>query len=168
MPFEQYTELLTKCFIILDKDSDKKITVHQKVEHLIKGINSYDPHLANCKEVISQDYKANFLGACAFFSQELARLEVRVNIARNIARKKRRISEISSYQINGDQQSMGLEQVNVNDPRHHQYLRLEQKRTGEKSINGTDVTDPCRPFSHLEWDALGISGRSYVMWARRS
>ncbi len=40
MSFEKYTELLTKCFTTLDKDPDERVSERQKVERLLKGINT--------------------------------------------------------------------------------------------------------------------------------
>jgi hypothetical protein len=42
MSFEKYTELLTKCFTTLDKDPDERVSERQKVERLLKGINTPD------------------------------------------------------------------------------------------------------------------------------
>jgi hypothetical protein len=95
MSFEKYTELLTKCFTTLDKDPDERVSARQKVERLLKGINTSDTELQACKAVISQNYRADFSGACAYFSQEVARLHGGAQLE-NRKHQKRRVSEVSS------------------------------------------------------------------------
>ena len=95
MSFEKYTELLTKCFTTLDKDPDEKVSERQKVERLLKGINTPDAELLACKAVISQNYRANFPGACAYFSQEVARLHGGAQLE-NRKNRKRRVSEVTT------------------------------------------------------------------------
>jgi hypothetical protein len=95
MSFEKYTELLTKCFTTLDKDPDERVSARQKIERLLKGIKTPDTELLACKAVISQSYRADFPGACAYFSTEVARLHggAQLEIRKN---RKRRVSEVSS------------------------------------------------------------------------
>ena len=45
MSFEHYTEILTKCFLTLDKDIDEKLSETQKVSALLKGIKTQDMEL---------------------------------------------------------------------------------------------------------------------------
>ena len=70
MSFEKYTEFLTKAFTTLEKDEDERLSNHQKVEQLIKGINTGDAELQASKVVIMQNYPRDFIGACVYFSQQ--------------------------------------------------------------------------------------------------
>ena len=45
MSFEKYMEFLTKVFTMLEKDEDERLSNCQKVEQLIKGINTGDTKL---------------------------------------------------------------------------------------------------------------------------
>ena len=51
MSFEKYTEFLTKAFTTLEKDEDERLSNRQKVERLIKGINTGDAKLQASKAV---------------------------------------------------------------------------------------------------------------------
>ena len=64
MLFERYTELLTKCFSILDKDTDEKLSDIQKVNSLLKGIKNQDMELLASKSVISQQYPFDLAAGC--------------------------------------------------------------------------------------------------------
>ena len=74
MSFGRYTETLTKCFLTLDKYIEEKLSDIQKVNSLLKGINTQDIELSASKAVISQQYPRDLAAACAYFSKEGARL----------------------------------------------------------------------------------------------
>ncbi len=74
MTFERYCELLTKCFAILHKDEDQRLSNRQKVERLLKGIKSSEAALAGVTAVIEQSYPSDFAGACAYFSSQVSRI----------------------------------------------------------------------------------------------
>ena len=73
MSFKKYTEFLTKVFTTLEKDKEEQLSNHQKVEQLIKGINTGDAKLQASKAVIMQNY-LRLIGACAYFSQQVSLL----------------------------------------------------------------------------------------------
>ena len=72
MSFERYIEMMTKAFTTLEKDDDERYSERRKVEKLLKGINTGEGELQASKAVISQVYPTDFVGACAYFSQQVA------------------------------------------------------------------------------------------------
>lgn len=172
MSFEKYTELLTKCFTTLDKDPDERVSARQKVERLLKGINTPDTELQACKAVISQNYRADFAGACAYFSQEVARLHGGAQLE-NRKQRKRRVSEVSSGRGRsgrGRFGGRGRGRYGERGGRSGRGARGQSSSQGRGNgtiINGIDVTDPTRTFEDHEWESLGYNGgRAYVMQAR--
>jgi hypothetical protein len=74
MSFERCTEVMTKCFNTLHKDPDQWFSDRQKVEKLLRAICCQDLELLAAKVVIDQQYPRNFVGACGYFSQQVARV----------------------------------------------------------------------------------------------
>ena len=174
MSFKKYTELLTKCFTTLDKDPDERVSAHQKIERLLKGIKTPDTKLLACKAVILQSYRADFPGACAYFSTEVARLHggAQLEIRKN---RKRRVSEMSSGRDGrglGRSGGRGRGRYGERGGRGGRGGRgrgsgAQGGRGAATIINGIDVTDLTRNFQDPEWEALGYNGgRAYVMQAR--
>ena len=174
MSFEKYTELLTKCFTTLDKDLDERVSARQKVERLLKGINTPDNELLACKAVISQNYRADFPGACAYFSQEVAQLHGGAQLE-NRKNRKWRISEVSTGRGRGGGRGRSGGRGRGRG-RFGERGRGGGRGSGQGGtqgrgtatmINGIDVTDPTRSFQDSEWEALGYNGgKAYVMQAR--
>jgi hypothetical protein len=173
MSFEKYTELLTRCFTTLDKDPDERVSARQKVERLLKGIKTPDTELLACKAVISQNYRADLAGACAYFSTEVARLHGGAQLESRKNRK-RRVSEMSSGKEGrgrGRGGGRGRGRYGERGGRGGRGGRGRgsgtQGRGAATVINGIDVTDPTRSFLDPEWEALAYNGgRAYVMQAR--
>ena len=95
LPFEKVTEHLTKAFLTLDKDVDEKLSERQKVEKLLRVINTSDMELMATKAVITSDYPRDFAGACAYFSTQVARLHGGAQLESQRFRK-RRISQLNT------------------------------------------------------------------------
>ena len=170
MSFEKYTELLTKCFTTLNKDPDERVSARQKVERPLKGIGTPDTELLACKAVISQNYRMDFSGACAYFSQEVARLHGGAQLE-NRKNRKRRISDVSSGRGGRSGRARGggrgRGRSGERGGRGRSGRGRAQGRGAATVINGIDVTDPTRPFTDTEWEALGYNGgRAYVKQAR--
>jgi hypothetical protein len=72
MSFERCTEIMTKCFNTLHKDPDQRFSDRQKVEKILKAIRCSDPKLLAAKAIIDQNFPRNFIGACGYFSQQVA------------------------------------------------------------------------------------------------
>ena len=72
LSFEKVTEIMTKCFNTLHKDVNQRYSDHQKVEKLLKTIQCQDAELIASKSVIDQQFPRNFIGACSFFSTQVA------------------------------------------------------------------------------------------------
>jgi hypothetical protein len=72
MSFEKCMEIMTKCFNTLHKDIDQRYSDTQKVEKLLKTIKCQERELLVAKVVIDQQYPRNFVGACGYFSQQVA------------------------------------------------------------------------------------------------
>ena len=167
--FEKYTELLTKCFTTLDKDPDERVSNRQKIERLLKGIKTPDTELLACKAVISQNYRADFTGACAYFGQEVAQLHGGAQMESRKNRK-RRISEVATGRGRGRGRGRGGRYVSRGGRGNRDGRGRgtgAQGRGTATIINGVDVTDPTRSFQDSEWESLGYNGgRQYVMQAR--
>jgi hypothetical protein len=74
MSFERCTKIMTKCFNMLHKDPDQRYSDRQKVEKLLKAICCQDAELLAAKVVVDQQYPRNFIGACGYFLQQVARV----------------------------------------------------------------------------------------------
>ena len=74
MSFERCTEIMTKCSNTLHKDPDQWYLDQQKVEKLLKAIQCQDSELLAAKAVIDQQYPRDYIGACGYFLQQVARI----------------------------------------------------------------------------------------------
>jgi hypothetical protein len=74
MSFECCTKIMMKCSNTLHKDPDQHYSNHQKVEKLLKAIRCQDAKLLAAKVVVDQEYPRNFIGACVYFLQQVARV----------------------------------------------------------------------------------------------
>jgi hypothetical protein len=72
--FEKCMEVMTKCFTTLHKDPDQRYSDWQKVEKLLKAVCCTDAELVAAKVQINQQYPRDFIRACAYFSQQVARV----------------------------------------------------------------------------------------------
>ena len=72
LSFEKVSEILTKCFNTLYKDPDQHYSDRQKVKKLLKAIQCQDVELISTKSIIDQQFPCNFVGACSFFSTQVA------------------------------------------------------------------------------------------------
>ena len=72
LELEKVTEIMTKCFNTLHKDVDQHYSDHQKVKKLLKAIQCQDAKLIAVKSVMDQQFPRNFIGACSFFSTQVA------------------------------------------------------------------------------------------------
>jgi len=168
MSFEKYTELLTKAFTTLDKDADVRYSQRQKVEKLLKGISTSDTELTACKAIISHQYSRDFPGACAHFSQEVARLHGGAQLE-NQKNRKRRVSDVNSGRGGGRGRGRGGGRGGRGGGRGGRQGRGGGGHGGGRGtvINGIDVSNPTRSFTDVEWEALGYNGgRAYVAQAR--
>ena len=74
MSFEKCTKIMTKCFNTLHKDVDQQYSDQQKVKKILKAICCQDAELLAAKSIITQQYPRDFVGACAYFLQQVARI----------------------------------------------------------------------------------------------
>jgi hypothetical protein len=58
----------------LHKDPDQRYSDRQKVKKLCKAIRCQDAKLLAAKVLVNQQYPRNFIGACSYFSQQVARV----------------------------------------------------------------------------------------------
>jgi hypothetical protein len=65
---------MTKYFNTLHKDVDQQYSKRQKVEKLLKIIKCQEGQLLAAKVVINQQYPRDFVGACGYFFQQVARI----------------------------------------------------------------------------------------------
>ena len=166
MSFEKYTEFLTKAFTTLEKDEDERLSNRQKVERLIKGINTGDAELQASKAVIMQNYPRDFVGACAYFSQQVSRLHGGAQLEDRKYRK-RRISEVNTSGGRGRGRGRGRGHGQGHGGGRGGQGGHHEKSGGKTVINGIDVSDLTRSFTAQEWEALRQNGgRAYVMQAR--
>lgn len=74
MSFEKLTEIMTKCFNTLHKDPDQRYSDRQKVKKLLKTIHCQDTELATGKVIVDQQLPRDFVRACGYYSQQVARI----------------------------------------------------------------------------------------------
>jgi hypothetical protein len=72
MSFERCTEVMMKCFITLHKDPDQCYSNQQKVEKLLKANKCQDAELLMAKAIIDQQFPCDYVGACGYFSNQVA------------------------------------------------------------------------------------------------
>jgi hypothetical protein len=65
---------MKECLNALHKDPDQRYSDQQKVEKLLRAIRCQDPELIAAKVIINQQYPRDFIGACGYFSQQVARI----------------------------------------------------------------------------------------------
>jgi hypothetical protein len=170
MSFERCTEIMTKCFNTLHKDVDQRYSDRQKVEKLLKAIRCQDTELLAAKVVIDQQYSRNFIGACGYFSQQVARIHGPAQLEyKQNKNKKRGIYAVDSRAGRGGRgRSRHGGRNNTRGGRGGRSGR--PGRGGGRAshvINGIDVSDPNRSFTAQEWEALGPNGgRATVMQMR--
>lgn len=168
MSFEKCTEIMTKCFNTLHKDVDQRYSDRQKVEKLLKIIKCQEGELLAAKVVIDQQYPRDFVGACGYFSQQVARIHGPAQLEYKQQRgKKRGIYAIDSRSGRGGR---GRGRFGNRSGRAGRGGRGGNGRgNGSNSlhiINGIDVSDPSRNFTSQEWEALGPANRAIVLEMR--
>ena len=162
MSFEKCSEQMTKCFNTLHKDVDQRYSDRQKVEKLLKMIKCQDAELIAAKVVIDQQFPRDFKGACAYFSQQVARIHGPAQLEYKQQRsRKRGIYAIDSRAGRGAQ---GRGRMGNRGGRGRGG-GSQGRGNSASIINGVDISDPTRNFTSAEWDALG-DGRAIVLQMR--
>ena len=164
MSFEKVTEMMTKCFNTLHKDPDDRYSDRQKVEKLLKSIKCQDGELLAAKAVIDQNYPRDYVGACGYFSKQVARIHGHAQLEYKQQRsKKRGIYAIDSCSQRGGR---GRGRTGYRGGRGRRSAGHGRGRGNAHTMNGIDVSDPTRNFTTHEWEALGASNRALVMQMR--
>jgi hypothetical protein len=168
MSFEKCTEIMTKCFNTLHKDIDQRYSDRQKVEKLLKIIRCQENELSAAKAVIDQQYPRDFVGACAYFSQQVSRIHGPAQLEYRQQRgKKRGIYAIDRRNGRGGR---GRGRFGNRSGRGGRGGRIGSGRghgnNAPTMINGIDISDPTRNFTSQEWEALGPANRTLVMEMR--
>ena len=97
LSFEKVTEIMTKCFNTLHKDVNQHYSDHQKVKKLLKAIQCQDAELITAKSIMDQQFLRNFVGACSFFSTQVARVHGPAQLEyKNMRNRKRGIYTVDS------------------------------------------------------------------------
>jgi hypothetical protein len=163
MGFEKCTEIMTKCFNTLHKDPDQRLSDRQKVEKLLKAIKCQDSELLAAKPVIDQQFPRDYVGACRYFSSQVARIHGPAQLEyRNTRNKKRGIYAIDSRSHRG-----GRGRGRFGNRSGRGGRARGGRNQSNHVINGIDVSDPNRSFTAQEWEALGPNnGRNIVLQMR--
>jgi hypothetical protein len=163
MSFEKCTEIMTKCFNTLHKDPDQRYSDRQKVEKLLKALKCQDAELLAAKAVIDQQFPRDYIGACGYFSSQVARIHGPAQLEyRNSRNKKRGI-----YAIDSRSQRGGRARGRTGNRGGRGGRGRGGRQQPSHVINGIDVSDPNRNFTAQEWEALGPNnGRSTVLQMR--
>ena len=163
MGFEKCTEIMTKCFNTLHKDPDQWYSDQQKVEKLLKAIKCQDSELLAAKAVIDQQFPRDYIGACRYFSRQVARIHGPAHLEyRNTRNKKRGI-----YAIDSRSQRGGRGRSRISNRGGRGGCGRGGRNQASHIINGIDMSDPNRSFSAQEWEALGPNnGRNIVLQMR--
>ena len=165
LPFEKCIEIMTKCFNTLHKDPDERYSDRRKVEKLLKMIKCQDTELLAAKSLIDERFSRDYIGACSFFSKQVARVHGPAQLEYKQSRGKKR----GVYAVDSRSQRGGRgrgRQANRGRGRGRGG-RGGRGNTGTTIINGIDVSDPNRSFTPQEWNTLG-SGRSLVLQMREN
>jgi hypothetical protein len=164
MSFEKCTEIMTKCFNTLHKDPDQRYSDRQKVEKLLRAIKCQDQELLAAKVVIDQQYPRDFINACGYFSQQVARIHGPAQLEYRQNRTKKR--GIYAVDIRANRGGRGRGRFGGRGGSNRGRSGGRGGR-GAHIINGVDVSDPNRTFSASEWEALGPNGgRTTVLQMR--
>ncbi len=168
MSFEKCTEIMTKCFNTLHKDVDQRFSDRQKVEKLLKAIRCQEAELLAAKAVIDQQYPRDFIGACGYFSQQVARIHGSAQLEYKQSRsKKRGVYAVDTRGGRGSRARGRFGRGNNRGARGNNAGRGGSGGGAQVIINGIDVTDPNRNFTAQEWEALGPNnGRAIVLQMR--
>jgi hypothetical protein len=164
MSFEKCTEIMTKCFNTLHKDPDQRYSPRQKVEKLLKAIKCQDGELLAAKVVVDQQYPRDFVGACGYFSQQVARIHGPAQLEYKQQRgKKRGIYAIDTRHARGGR---GRGRTGYRGRHGGRGGRGGGRGRGNSNnthlMNGIDVSDPTRNFTTQEWETLGPANRALV------
>jgi hypothetical protein len=168
MSFEKCTEIMTKCFNTLHKDPDQRYSPRQKVEKLLKAIKCQDGELLAAKVVIDQQYPRDFVGACGYFSQQVARIHGPAQLEIKQQRgKKRGIYAVDTRQGRG---GCGRGRTGGRGGRGGGRGGRGGGRGNQQQnthlMNGIDVSDPTRNFTAQEWETLGPANRAILFEMR--
>ena len=122
------------------------------MEKLLKAIRCQDAELLAAKVVIDQQYPRDFIGACSYFSQQVARIHGPAQLEYHQSRNKKR----GIYAVDSRAGHGGWARGRFGN----WYSRGGRGRSGRGGrashiINGIDVSDPTRNFTAQEWEALG-------------
>jgi len=168
MSFERCTEIMTKCFNTLHKDPDQRFSDRQKVEKLLKAIRCSDPKRLAAKAIIDQNFPRNFIGACGYFSQQVARIHGPAQLEyRQSRHRKRGISAVDTRPTRGGRGRGRFGNRSGGRGSGRGDRGRGRGGRGNHVINGIDVSDPNRSFTAQEWEALGPNGgRTTVMQMR--
>ena len=165
MSFEKVTEMMTKCFNTLHKDPDERYSDRQKVEKLLKAIKCQDGELVAAKAIIDQNYPRDYVGACGYFSKQVARIHGHAQLEYKQQRSKKR----GIYAIDSRSQRGGRGRGRTGNRGGRGRGSAGRGRGGRGNthiMNGIDVSDPTRNFTNQEWEALGASNRSLILQMR--
>jgi hypothetical protein len=155
MSFERCTKIMSKCFNTLHKDPDQRYSDRQKVERLLKAIRCQDPELLAAKVLVDQQFPRNFIGACVYFSQQVARVHGPAQLEYWQAKSKKCGIYAVDRQAGRGSRGRGR---HAGRGRYGGRGRQCQggRGSGGTNINGVDITDPHRSFTSNEWEALGM------------
>ena len=151
LSFEKVTEIMTKCFNTLHKDVDQCYSDHQKVEKLLKAIQCQDAELIASKSIIDQQFPCNFIGACSFFSTQVARVHGPAQLEYKNARNRKR----GIYAVDSQSQQGGCGRGHYGGCGHGGRGRQGGRHDQPTTINGIDILNPSHSFTRQEWEALG-------------
>jgi hypothetical protein len=162
--FENCTEVMMKCFNTLHKDPDQRYSDRQKVEKLLKALRCTDAELVAAKVQIDQQYPRDFVQACAYFSQQVARVHAPAQLANRQNRSnKRGIYAIDQHTGRG---ARGRGRYGGRGGRGGRGRHTGGRAGRQNNINGVNITDPHRSFTSTEWGTLGPNGHTTVMSMR--
>jgi hypothetical protein len=167
MTFERYTELMTKCFHTLWKDPDQALSGHQKVEKLLKGINTQEGQLQGAIAAVDMSHPNDFAQACAYFSTQ-ARVHGPAQLEQQRSGRRQHVSATGTTgSSHGGRGRGGRGRGRRRGRGCGRGGRNEGGRNNDRvSFNGIDATNIWQNYSAADWDRIGPSGRRYVMQQR--
>jgi hypothetical protein len=122
----------------------------------LKTIRCQDAELLAAKAVIDQQYPPDFIGACGYFSQQVARIHGSTQLEYKQSRNKNHgVYAIDTHVGRGSRARGHFGRGCNQGARGNNAGRGISGGGAQVIINGIDVTDPNRNFTAQEWEALG-------------
>jgi hypothetical protein len=147
-----------KAFSVLHKDPDEAFSNHQKVEKLLKDIQSLDMEVMSQKAVIASQFANDFTGACNYFLVQVSCLHGGAQLESCKYKKQNILAMYGCGGRDGGEVWVGLVAEVVVVLAEEVVILAEEVDNSGTMINGVDVLDPMHAFTTKECKRLTWNG----------